>query len=74
MIDIDTWAWVFWEEALVKFKNWWKSQCGEQYLASMKPFWGFMKCLCQMFEKPTLDDVQLASHMWNILLPSARAQ
>uniref|UniRef100_A0A915HNB6 Mating-type protein MAT-1 n=1 Tax=Romanomermis culicivorax TaxID=13658 RepID=A0A915HNB6_ROMCU len=40
----------------------------------MQPFWGFMKRLCPMFKNPPLDDEQLASHLWNILPPSARAQ
>uniref|UniRef100_A0A915KN22 Uncharacterized protein n=1 Tax=Romanomermis culicivorax TaxID=13658 RepID=A0A915KN22_ROMCU len=73
-IDVEAWASVFWEEALIKFKNWWKSQCGEQYPARTKLFWGFMKCLRLMFENPTLDDEQLTSHLSNILPPCARAQ
>uniref|UniRef100_A0A915ILS1 Uncharacterized protein n=1 Tax=Romanomermis culicivorax TaxID=13658 RepID=A0A915ILS1_ROMCU len=74
MIDVDRWVLVFWEEASVNFKNWWKSQWGEQYPARMKPFWGFMECLRLMLKNPLLADKQLASHLWNILLPSARAK
>uniref|UniRef100_A0A915HIM5 Uncharacterized protein n=1 Tax=Romanomermis culicivorax TaxID=13658 RepID=A0A915HIM5_ROMCU len=73
-IDVDELASVFWEEASVEFKNWWKSQYGEQYLARTKPFWGFMKRLCPMFENCMLDDEQLASHLWNILPPCVRTQ
>uniref|UniRef100_A0A915KEF5 Uncharacterized protein n=1 Tax=Romanomermis culicivorax TaxID=13658 RepID=A0A915KEF5_ROMCU len=73
-MDIDELALVFWEEVSVKFKNWWNSQHGEQYPTRTKPFGGFMKRLGRMFENPTLDDEQLASHMWNILPPCGRAQ
>uniref|UniRef100_A0A915JID6 Uncharacterized protein n=1 Tax=Romanomermis culicivorax TaxID=13658 RepID=A0A915JID6_ROMCU len=68
-IDVDTWASTFWEEASVDFRNWWNSHWGEQYQARLKPFWGFMKHLCRMFENPSLDDEQLASHLWNIRRP-----
>uniref|UniRef100_A0A915III3 Transposase n=1 Tax=Romanomermis culicivorax TaxID=13658 RepID=A0A915III3_ROMCU len=69
MIDVDAWASIFWEEASVEFKSWWKSQQGKQYQAKIKPFWGFMKGLHRMFENPSLDDEQLTSHLWNIILP-----
>uniref|UniRef100_A0A915HSE7 Uncharacterized protein n=1 Tax=Romanomermis culicivorax TaxID=13658 RepID=A0A915HSE7_ROMCU len=72
-IDVDAWVSVFLGEALVEFKSWWKAS-REQYLARMKPFWGFMKRLCWMFENPLLDDKQLASHLWNILPTGVRAQ
>uniref|UniRef100_A0A915L7Y9 Uncharacterized protein n=1 Tax=Romanomermis culicivorax TaxID=13658 RepID=A0A915L7Y9_ROMCU len=73
-MDVDAWASVFWEEASFEFKSWWKSQQREEYLARMKCFWGFMKCPCGMFKNPSLDDEQLASHLWNILPPGGRAQ
>uniref|UniRef100_A0A915JW57 Uncharacterized protein n=1 Tax=Romanomermis culicivorax TaxID=13658 RepID=A0A915JW57_ROMCU len=72
-IDVDALGLVFWKGASVQFKNWWGSQHGEQYLTRTKPFWGFMKQLCQMFQNHMLDDEQLASHLWNILQPGARA-
>uniref|UniRef100_A0A915IFE1 Uncharacterized protein n=1 Tax=Romanomermis culicivorax TaxID=13658 RepID=A0A915IFE1_ROMCU len=71
---VDMWVSVFWEEALVDFKRWWKSQRGEQYPARLKPFWGFMKCLPRMFENLSLADQQLALHLWNILPPGAKAE
>uniref|UniRef100_A0A915KBA5 Uncharacterized protein n=1 Tax=Romanomermis culicivorax TaxID=13658 RepID=A0A915KBA5_ROMCU len=73
-IDINVLASTFWEEASIDFKSWWKSQHGELYWARTKPLWGFIKPLHQMLENPTLDDEQLAWHLWNILPPSARAQ
>uniref|UniRef100_A0A915K6H0 Uncharacterized protein n=1 Tax=Romanomermis culicivorax TaxID=13658 RepID=A0A915K6H0_ROMCU len=62
-IDIDTLVSTF-REASINFKSWWKRQQGKLYLARMKPFWGFMKCLQGMFENPSLDDAQLALHLW----------
>uniref|UniRef100_A0A915HTH1 Uncharacterized protein n=1 Tax=Romanomermis culicivorax TaxID=13658 RepID=A0A915HTH1_ROMCU len=47
--DIEAWASVFWEEASVDFKTWWKGQQGAEYPARQKPFWAFMKRLRQMF-------------------------
>uniref|UniRef100_A0A915J703 Uncharacterized protein n=1 Tax=Romanomermis culicivorax TaxID=13658 RepID=A0A915J703_ROMCU len=54
--DMDALKWTFWEGALVDFKLSWKSQHGELYPAMKKPFWGFMKHLCQMMENAALDD------------------
>uniref|UniRef100_A0A915KVM1 Uncharacterized protein n=1 Tax=Romanomermis culicivorax TaxID=13658 RepID=A0A915KVM1_ROMCU len=42
-INVDVLASTFWEEALINFKLWYKSQHWELHLARMKPFWGFMK-------------------------------
>uniref|UniRef100_A0A915LAL5 Uncharacterized protein n=1 Tax=Romanomermis culicivorax TaxID=13658 RepID=A0A915LAL5_ROMCU len=74
MINDNTWASVFWEEASVEFKNWWKTQHREQYPARTEPFWGFIKPLHRIFKNGILDDKQLALHLWNILPSCARAQ
>uniref|UniRef100_A0A915J0F1 Uncharacterized protein n=1 Tax=Romanomermis culicivorax TaxID=13658 RepID=A0A915J0F1_ROMCU len=72
--DLDAWASVSWEEASAEFKNWLKSQWGVEYPARQKPVRGFMKCSPWMFENPSLADDHLASHLWNILPPGARAE
>uniref|UniRef100_A0A915I8G4 Uncharacterized protein n=1 Tax=Romanomermis culicivorax TaxID=13658 RepID=A0A915I8G4_ROMCU len=74
MTDVDAWVSVFWEEASVDFKMWWKGQQGAEYPARQTPFWGFMKPLHRMFQNPSLADDQLASHLWNILPPGVRSE